>query len=39
MTGIKLFKPLFSHFQIHALDIYGIGFSSRGNFSDKFTHE
>ena len=39
MTAIKIFKPMFQIAQIHALDIFGIGFSSRGNFSDSFTYE
>lgn len=39
MTFYKMFKDLMPHFQIHSLDIYGFGHSSRGNFSKDFTYE
>lgn len=39
MTAIKLFQHLHQHFQVHALDAFGIGFSSRGKYAEEFTYE
>jgi len=41
-TGLayqRLFQPLRNHFQIHALDLYGMGLSSRGNWNDDMKSE
>jgi len=32
-----MFQYLYPHFQVHALDTYGMGLSSRGNWNDNFT--
>lgn len=39
MTFVRVFKELYTAFEIHALDIFGIGYSSRGKFKDTFTYE
>ena len=39
LTYIRTFSSLFEHFQVHALDIFGIGYSSRGNYKESFTEE
>jgi hypothetical protein len=39
MTALRLFEHLYPVSQVHALDVYGFGFSSRGNFSEEFTFE
>ena len=39
MTGVRLFRELHHNFQVHALDAFGIGYSSRGNFKEEFTYE
>ena len=36
MTAVRIFKELHAYFQIHALDAFGIGYSSRGNFKDEY---
>jgi pimeloyl-ACP methyl ester carboxylesterase len=32
-----MFQHLYPHFQVHALDHYGMGLSSRGNWNDNMT--
>ena len=39
MTFVKIFKKLKDSFQVHALDSFGVGHSSRGNFSEKFNYD
>lgn len=39
MTFVRIFEKLRPYAQVHALDLYGMGYSSRGNFNDKFTAE
>lgn len=39
LTYIRTFEHLKEHYQVHALDTFGVGLSSLGNFSEKFTHE
>lgn len=34
-----MFKHLKDHFQIHALDTFGMGLSSRGKWNDEMTSE
>lgn len=39
LTFIRLFHQLKDHFQVHALDTFGIGLSSRGKWKAGFTQE
>ena len=39
LTFVRLFSEIYDHYQVHALDAFGIGYSSRGNWNDKFTYE
>ncbi len=39
LTFVRMFEYLKDHFQVHALDTFGIGLSSRGNWHDKMTAE
>ena len=39
LTFIRTFQHLNSHFQVHALDTFGVGLSSRGQWKDKMTME
>lgn len=39
MTYVRLFKSLSEHYQVHALDTFGIGNSSNGGFDEKFTYD
>lgn len=34
MTYVRMFRRLKDEFQVHSLDGFGIGHSSRGNFSN-----
>jgi hypothetical protein len=33
MTAIRMFEHIHTYFQVHALDSFGFGYSSRGKFS------
>jgi len=37
LTFIRIFHLLFNHYQVHALDTFGIGNSSEGNYKSSFT--
>lgn len=39
MAFIKMFEPFKDRFQIHALDTFGMGLSSRGNWKDSMKRE
>lgn len=39
MTFVRMFKRLKDYFQVHALDGFGIGHSSKGKFQNDFTYE
>jgi pimeloyl-ACP methyl ester carboxylesterase len=39
LTFIRTFQHLKEHYQVHALDTFGVGLSSIGNYSEKFTQE
>lgn len=39
LTFIRTFEHLKDHFQIHALDTFGVGLSSRGKWQEKMTPE
>ena len=39
LTFSRLFQSLSTRYQIHALDIFGMGLSSCGNWHDKMTRE
>ena len=39
LTFIRLFSLLHEEYQIHSIDAFGIGYSSRGNFDEKFGYE
>ena len=39
LTYVRMFQYLNSQFQVHALDLFGIGLSSRGKWRDDFTRE
>ena len=39
LTFARLFKSLSTRYQIHALDTFGVGLSSRGNWHNKMTRE
>ena len=37
LTFIRTFELLKDHYQIHALDTFGVGLSSIGSYKEKFT--
>ena len=39
LVYVRMFKKLSQHYQVHALDIFGIGNSSLGDFKNNFTYE
>lgn len=39
LTFVRMFQHLRSHFQVHALDTFGVGLSSRGKWHNKMTRE
>lgn len=39
MTYVRIFKALSEKYQVHALDTFGVGHSSRGDFRADFTYE
>ena len=39
ITFVRMFQYLQPHFQVHALDTFGIGLSSRGKWHNKMTKE
>lgn len=39
LTFVRTFQHLKEHFQVHALDTFGVGLSSRGRWKDKMTPE
>ena len=39
LTYVRTFQHLAPHFQIHALDTYGVGLSSRGHWHNKMSKE
>jgi pimeloyl-ACP methyl ester carboxylesterase len=39
LTFIRMFEHLRTHFQVHALDTFGVGLSSRGNWREDMTSE
>ena len=39
LTYVRMFQYLNSEFQVHALDLFGIGLSSRGKWREDFTRE
>lgn len=34
ITFVRLFESLYPHYQVHAIDVFGIGYSSRGEWKD-----
>jgi pimeloyl-ACP methyl ester carboxylesterase len=39
MTYVRMFKRLNKFYKVHALDSFGVGHSSFGSFTEKFTYE
>ena len=39
LTFVRMFEYLIPHFQVHALDTFGIGLSSRGNWNNNMNSE
>ena len=39
MAYLKMYQQLKDHFQVHSLDTFGMGLSSRGNWSDNMQKE
>lgn len=39
LTYVRMFQHLQQHFQVHALDTFGVGLSSRGNWKNSMTDE
>lgn len=38
MTFVRFFKRMKDYYQVHALDLLGVGHSSKGVFKDNFTY-
>ncbi len=37
LTFIRIFNYLFPYYQVHALDTFGVGYSSDGHYSSSFS--